>query len=206
MVALHYLKYTHNLSDDDVVAGWVENPYWQYFSGMKWFEHKIPIHPSSMCRWRKRIGEAGAEQLLKTTIEAGLKLKAVKPFMLKRVNVDTTVQEKEIRFPTDGRLYDRARQRLVDASKQRGIKLRQNYNRKSPQLLAQQSRYAHARQMKRAKKCTRKLRTYLGRVIRDIERNCHRPDDRLDQLLDIGVDYAQGYGVSEPKRVTRAVA
>ena len=72
MVALHYLKYTHNLSDDDVVAGWVENPYWQYFSGMKWFEHKAPIHPSSMTRWRKRIGDAGAEQLLKQTIEAGL--------------------------------------------------------------------------------------------------------------------------------------
>jgi IS5 family transposase len=114
MVALHYLKYTYNLSDDDVVATWVENPYWQYFSGMKFFEHEVPINPSSMTRWRKRIGEAGAEELLKETIKAGLKLKAVKPFQLKRVNIDTTVQEKEIRFPTDARLYDRARQRLVD--------------------------------------------------------------------------------------------
>jgi IS5 family transposase len=80
---------------------------------MKWFEHKMPIHPSSMSRWRKRTGDAGAEELLKQTIEAGLKLKAVKTFQLKRVNVDTTVQEKEVRFPTDARLYDRARQRLV---------------------------------------------------------------------------------------------
>lgn len=185
MVALHYLKYTHNLSDDDVVAGWVENPYWQYFSGMKYFEHKMPIHPSSMCRWRKRIGESGAEELLKETIETGLKLKAVKAFMLKRINVDTTVQEKEVRFPTDARLYDRARQRLVDESQKRGICLRQNYNRKSKQLLAQQSRYAHARQMKRAKKCTSKLRTYLGRVIRDIERKCTNPDHNLSQLLTV---------------------
>ena len=77
MVALHYLKYTHNLSDTDVVEAWVENPYWQHFSGMKYFEHKMPIHPSSMSRWRKRIGDAGAEQLLQETIEAGLKLKAV---------------------------------------------------------------------------------------------------------------------------------
>ncbi|MBW2091743.1 MAG: transposase, partial [Deltaproteobacteria bacterium] len=84
MVALHYLKYTHNLSDEEVVAAWVENPYWQYFSGMKWFEHEPPINPSSMTRWRKRIGEAGAEELLKETIEAGLKLKAVKSFQLKR--------------------------------------------------------------------------------------------------------------------------
>ena len=93
MVALHYLKYTHNLSDEDVVATWVENPYWQHFSGMKWFEHELPINASSMTRWRKRIGEAGAEELLKETIKAGLKLKAVKSFQLKRVNIDSTVQE-----------------------------------------------------------------------------------------------------------------
>ena len=186
MVALHYLKYTHNLSDEDVVATWVENPYWQYFSGMKWFEHELPINASSMTRWRKRIGEAGAEEFLKETIKAGLKLKAVKSFQLKRVNIDTTVQEKEIRFPTDARLYDRARQRLVDFAKERGIKLRQNYNRKSKQMLYWQSRYSHARQMKRAKACTRKLRNYLGRVLRDIERNCPDPDRQLQSLMDIG--------------------
>jgi IS5 family transposase len=185
MVALHYLKYTHDLSDESVLLGWIENPYWQYFSGMKWFEHKLPINPSSMTRWRQRIGESGAEQLLKETIEAGLKLKAVKPSQLKRVNIDTTVQEKEIRFPTDSRLYDRARQKLVKAAKSRNIGLRQNYNRKSKQLLCQQSRYSHARQMKRANACTRKLRTYLGRVIRDIERNCPKLDDELQQLLEI---------------------
>jgi IS5 family transposase len=186
MVALHYLKYTHNLSDEDVVTAWVENPYWQYFSGMKWFEHKLPINPSSMTRWRKRIGEAGAEELLTETIKAGLKLKAVKSYQLKRVNVDTTVQEKEIRFPTDARLYDRARQRLVDLAKERRIKLRQNYNRKSKQMLYWQSRYAHARQMNRSKACTRKLRNYLGRVLRDIERNCPEPDNQLQSLIDTG--------------------
>ena len=186
MVALHYLKYTHNLSDEDVVATWVENPYWQYFSGMKWFEHELPINASSMTRWRKRIGEAGAEELLKETIKAGLKLKAVKSFQLKRVNIDTTVQEKEIRFPTDARLYDRARRRLVDFAKERAIKLRQNYNRKSKQMLYWQSRYSHARQMKRAKACTRKLRNYLGRVLRDIKRNCPDADRQLQSLMDIG--------------------
>jgi IS5 family transposase len=186
MVALHYLKYTYNLSDEDVVATWVENPYWQYFSGMRFFEHKLPINPSSMTRWRKRIGEAGAEELLKETIEAGLKLKVVKSFQLKRVNIDTTVQEKEIRFPTDARLYDRARQRLVDFAKDRKIKLRQNYNRKSKQMLYWQSRYSHARQMKRAKACTRKLKNYLGRVVRDIDRNCPEPDHQLQSLMDIG--------------------
>jgi IS5 family transposase len=206
MVSLHYLKYTYNLSDEDVVCGWVENPYWQYFSGMKYFEHEPPIDPSSMTRWRKRIGESGAEKLLEETIAAGLKLKAVKPHQLKRVNVDTTVQEKEIRFPTDARLYDRARQRLVDAAKERCIHLRQNYSRNAKHLLAQQSRYVHARQMKRAKRCNRKLRTYLGRVIRDIERKYPEPDAQLQTLLKIGTrifhqkqkDKNKIYSVHEP--------
>ena len=206
MVALHYLKFSYNLSDEDVVEGWVENPYWQHLSGMKYFEHRVPIDPSSMTRWRKRIGEAGAEELLKETITSGLKLKAVKVHQLKRVNVDTTVQEKEIRFPTDARLYDRARQRLVDYAKERGIDLRQNYNRKSKQMLLRQSRYSHARQMKRAKRGTRKLRTYLGRVIRDIERKYPQPDPQLQSLLDIGTrifnqkrhDKNKVYSVHEP--------
>jgi len=68
------------LNDEDVVATWIENPYWQYFSGMKRFEHEFPINPSSMTRWRKRIGEAGAEEPLKETIKAGLKLKVSSSF------------------------------------------------------------------------------------------------------------------------------
>ena len=182
MVALHYLKFSFNLSDDDVVTGWVENPYWQYLSGMQFFEHEPPIDSSSMTRWRKRIGEAGAEELLKKTIAAGLKLKVVKAHQLKRVNVDTTVQEKDIRFPTDARLYHRARQRLVDAARQCDLPLRKNYNRNAKHLLTQQSRYAHARQMNRARRCTRKLKTCLGRVTRDIKRKCPHPDEQLQSV------------------------
>jgi hypothetical protein len=63
MVALHYLKFTFDLSDEDVVAGWVENPYWQYLSGMKYFEHRRPIDPSSMTHWRQRVGAAGTEAM-----------------------------------------------------------------------------------------------------------------------------------------------
>ncbi len=206
MISLHYLKYTFDLSDEDVLDGWVENPYWQYFSGMKYFEHELPIHPSSMTRWRKRIGETGAEELLKQTIEAGLKLKAIKRTQLKRVNIDTTVQEKDIRFPTDARLYDRARERLVEAAKKEGIKLRQNYNRLSKYHLLRQSRYVHAKQMKRAKKSTKKLRTFLGRVIRDIERKCPKLSEELAQLLETGKriheqerhDKNKVYSVHEP--------
>ncbi|MBR9986252.1 MAG: transposase [Desulfosarcina sp.] len=92
MVSLQYLKHIYNLSDHDVVYGWVENPYWQYLGGMQFFEHNPPINPSSMSRWRKRIGEAGAEALLKETVAAGLTIKVVKPHPFKRVTVDTIVQ------------------------------------------------------------------------------------------------------------------
>jgi IS5 family transposase len=207
MVALHYLKYTFNLSDEAVVEAWVENPYWQHFSGNQYFEHKKPIDPTSMTRFRNRIGEAGAEELLKETIEAGLKLKAIQPHQLKRINVDTTVQEKEVRYPTDARLYDRSRERLVKAARERGIDLRQNYTFKSKDLLLMSHRYAHARQMKRARNCTRKLRTILGRVIRDIERKAPVLDEELRELLAVArhireqerTDQGKMYSVHEPQ-------
>ena len=150
---------------------------------MKHFEHRRPIDPSSMTYWRKRVGAAGAEAMLKETIEAGLALKAIKPSQLARVNVDTTVQEKHVRFPTDARLYNRARARLVKAAERRGIKLRQNYRRIGKRLLLQVNRYMHARQPKRAGRCRKKLRTILGRVIRDIDRKFPRPDGKLSNLM-----------------------
>lgn len=208
MVALHYLKFSYDLSDEDVVAGWIENPYWQYLSGMKFFEHRRPIDPSSMTYWRKRVGEAGAEAMLKETIEAGLALRAIKPSQLARINVDTTVQEKHVRFPTDARLYDRARQRLAKEARRRGIALRQNYRRVGKIQLMMANRYAHARQMKRSRKCQKKLRTILGRVIRDIERNlkCPQPDGKLEKLMEIAKrihaqernDKNKVYSVHEP--------
>ncbi len=76
MAALHYLKYMYNLSDHKVISEWQENPYWQYFSGMKWFEHEVPLCPSSMKSWRQYIRESGAQLLLAETIAAGMKLKA----------------------------------------------------------------------------------------------------------------------------------
>ena len=104
IVSLHYLKYSYNLSDEETVARWGENPYWQYFSGRQYFEHELPIDPSSMTRWRKRIGKEGAEALLKETIITGIKQGHLTKRQCERVNVDTTVQTKNIRFPTDARL------------------------------------------------------------------------------------------------------
>jgi IS5 family transposase len=183
MVALHYLKYQHDLSDEDVVGLWVENPYWQHFSGMSHFQHRMPIDPSSMTRWRKRLGDAGAEQMLRATIEAGIAMRVIRPAELKRVNVDTTVETKAIRFPTDARLYQRMRERLVKAARAEGLTIKQSYQHVGRRLLMQSSRYAHARQMKRARACTRKLKTQLGRVIREVQRQAAEPSMKLDKLL-----------------------
>ena len=183
MVALHYLKYQSDLSDEDVVSAWVENPYWQHFSGERYFQHSLPIDPSSMTRWRTRLGDAGAEQMLRATIEAGMKMKAIRPTQLQRINVDTTVQTKAVRYPTDARLYHRCRARLVKAARAAGVNIKQSYEHVGRRLLMQSSRYAHARQMKRAQACTRRLRTQLGRVLREIERQVEQPTGELNKLL-----------------------
>ncbi len=184
MVALHYLKYQHDLSDENVVAHWLENPYWQHFSGERYFQHRLPVDASSMTRWRRRLGEAGAEQMLRETIAAGIKMGAIGAAQLKRINVDTTVQTKAVRYPTDARLYHRCRERLVKAARREGVVVKQSYRHVGKRLLLASSRYAHARQMKRARGATRKLRMQLGRVVREIERQVTSPSEKLSKLLD----------------------
>jgi len=170
MVALHYIKHIYDLSDDLVLAGFLENPYWQFFCGMEYFQHRLPCDPTSLVKWRKRVGAEGIEQLLKETIEAAKRHQALKKQEIETVNVDTTVQEKAIAFPTDARLYHKARRALVRLSAQIGLRLRQSYSRLGKKALFGQSRYAAAQQMQRARKQTKKLRTYLGRVLRNVER------------------------------------
>ncbi len=183
MVGLHYLKYAFNESDESVVARWVENPYWQYFCGFEYLQHECPIHPTSMVKWRQRIGVQRLELLLAETIAIALGHKQVTSQQLRKITVDTTVQEKAIAFPTDARLYSKMLLRLVNLAKRRDVVLRQTYIRKAPQILRQQGRYGHARQFKRAKRCTRQLRTLLGRVVRDIRRKAEVVDAELETFL-----------------------
>lgn len=184
MVGLHYLKHLFDESDESVVAKFVENPYWQYFCGREYFEHQLPCHPTSLVKWRRRVGTDGIEKLLKQTIATAKQERALKDHEVKRVTVDTTVQEKAIAFPTDARLYYKARRALVSAAGSAGIILRRNYNRVSRLALIKQARFAHAKQMKRARRETKRLKIYLGSVIRDIQRKCPEPDELLKQLLD----------------------
>ena len=105
MVGLHYLKHAFDESDESVIDRWIENPYWQYFCGFDHMQHQCPIHPTSMVKWRQRVGAEKLESLLAETIRIALKDKQVTSQQLRKVTVDTTVQEKAIAFPTDARLY-----------------------------------------------------------------------------------------------------
>ncbi len=183
MVGLHYLKHLYDVSDERAVAGFVENPYWQYFCGEEFFVHELPCDPTSLVKWRKRIGPGGMEKLLAETIAAAQRQQALKPSEIRRVNVDTTVQEKAIAFPTDARLYHKARCVLVREAQRVGIELRQSYRRVGKRALQKQGRHAHAQQLKRARKETRKLRTYLGRVLRDIQRKAATSGIEVDPQL-----------------------
>ena len=184
VAGLLYLQHAYALSDEAVVARWAENPYWQHFCGETFFQHRLPLDPSSLTRWRQRIGEEGVEWLLTQTIEAGKRAGTVKGSDLKRITVDTTVMEKNIAHPTDARLYETARRKLVGLAREAGIGLRQNYNRLAPRLAGQVGRYAHARQFKRMRKALRRLKGYTGRVLRDIERQLNRvPEGALKSRL-----------------------
>jgi len=183
MVGLHYLKSAFDESDESVVDRFLENPYWQYFCGYDFFLHELPLDPTSLVKWRKRIGPEGAEKMLKETIEVAKKKKQINKQEMKRINVDTTVQEKAVAFPTDAKLCYKMREVLVNEAVQRGINLRQTYKRVAKKALVMQGRWRHARRFKRAEKNVKKLRTYLGRVIRDIRRKAQSIDESLEEKL-----------------------
>jgi IS5 family transposase len=142
----------------------------QWFCGCEYFQHELPCDPSSLTRWRKRLGPDGLETLLAATIQAGLESGTVRPSSLERVSVDTTVQPKAITHPTDAKLYLKALQALVRLAKKYGLKLRQAHTRLAKRAAVQVGRYAHARQMQRMRRELKRLKTYLGRVYRDVAR------------------------------------
>jgi IS5 family transposase len=185
VVGLLYLKHAFDESDESLLERWVENPYWQYFCGFTTMQHELPIHPTSLVKWRKRIGAEKLGELLKETLALALRERVVAPQELQQVNVDTTVQEKNITHPTDSKLLYRALQKLTAAAQARGIALRQSYRRVAKAAARMAGRYAHAKQFKRMRKELRKLRTWLGRVLREIERKVPAPDAALQALLDL---------------------
>jgi IS5 family transposase len=183
MVGLMMLQHMNGLSDEQVVYQWVQNPYWQYFCGYDYLQWELPCDPTSMTRWRKRLGPENLEKVLAQTIVTALQTEAVAPQDLKRVIADTTVMEKNISFPTDSKLLNRAREQLVELADDCGLKLRQSYARVGKFAALNAGKYAHAKQFKRMRKEVKKLKNYLGRTVRDIER-------QIQDSLDLQVEFA----------------
>jgi len=170
MAGLHLLKHMKGLSDEETCATWLENPYFQAFCGETHFQHRLPFDRSSMTRWRQRIGANDLEALLAETIAVAVKTKAVSERQLERITVDTTVQTKAIAHPTDSHLILRAIEWLNRLAKRHGINLRQSFLRLATRARREVARLLHGRGHKQGLRWLRNMRTWLGRLIRDIRR------------------------------------
>jgi transposase, IS5 family len=170
MIGLVVLQNMYKLSDEGVVMQWRENVYWQYLCGYDYLQWGEVIDPSSLTRFRKRLGKEGMEKLLAITVSVAIKSGLIKERDCKKVTVDTTVMAKNIEYPTDFKLMEKARKKLVSTAEKAGIVLRQNYNLVSKKLLRQIGGYLHAKQIKRAKRVMKKFKTVVGRLLRDCKR------------------------------------
>ena len=179
MAGLHLLKHMEGLSDEAVCKRWVENPYFQYFCGEQFFCHKLVLDRSSMTRWRGRIGADKLELLLAETLAVAVRTQAVSERAMERVTLDTTVQTKAVAHPTDSHLLMHGIERLNALAKKHDIKLRQSFLRVGRQAKRDVSRLIHGRGHKQAMRWVRKLRTWLGRLDRDIGRKI-AGDDMLE--------------------------
>jgi len=178
MVGMFLLKETFNLADEQVWDRWVNDPYFQYFTGEEFFQHTLPHERSGMSHWRKRIGDR-LDILLAETLRIACDTGALKKRDLARVTVDTTVQEKNVTFPTDAKLLNTAIQKLGELAKINDVGLRQSYTRLATNAAMMAQRYSHAKQFNRRNARIKFLRTRLGRLIRDIRRKIEdRPDLR----------------------------
>ena len=183
MAGLTFLKYMNDLSDQEVLDRWCENPYWQYFCGGIHFEHTPPTDQATMSRWRARAGENGATEMIKEILAAAVRNKVAKKGDFERVNVDTTVQEKNIRFPTDARTLDRARERVVSIGEKLNVKFGRTYIRRGKKMLRKHSGYVKAKQFNRADNAVRTLKQYLSNVINDVDVSPIIPETPRQKIL-----------------------
>lgn len=165
MVGCLLLKRIYNLGDETLATAWVMNPYMQYFTGAAYFEHRFPCDPSDFVHFRKRIGEAGIEKIFFYSIQ--IHGKDAKSSM---VLSDTTVQENNTTFPTDAKLAKKIIDKCNTIAEREGINQRQTYVRVSKQLLRDTHNSKHPKRRKKAKKAQKKLRTYAGRLVRELGR------------------------------------
>jgi len=182
VAGLLILKHLHSLSDEALCARWLENPYFQFFCGEETFRHELPFDRSSLTRWRQRLGDERLAALLQESLSVAHRTGAIETKDLERVVIDTTVQPKDVAYPTDVRLQHRMLQKLVALAQRHGVRLRQSYLRVAKRAALMSGRYLHAHQFKRARREMRFLRARLGRVMRDIRRKIDG-DEKLQAIF-----------------------
>jgi IS5 family transposase len=176
VIGLLLLKHIYGLSDEGVCERWVCDPYFQYFTGEEFFQHVFPHERSDLSHWRKRLG-GKLELLLAESLRVAHEVGALRTKDLAQVNVDTTVQPKNVTFPTDAKLLHAAILGLNRLAMKHAVKLRQSYLRLTKRAAMMAGRYSHAKQFKRHHRELRFLRTRLGRLVRDIRRKIKGKED-----------------------------
>ncbi|HEY9168042.1 MAG TPA: IS5 family transposase, partial [Lutibacter sp.] len=166
MVGLLILKHLRNISDESVVEQWTENLYYQYFCGQQEFSSSEPCEASELVHFRKRIGESGIELILKESIRIN-----GDDSNDDQVSIDTTVQEKNITFPTDAKLHKKIIKKCLAIAKKEQLSVRQTYTRTLKKLGVDQRFRNHPRNKSKAKKADKKVKTIAGRLVRELERN-----------------------------------
>ena len=165
MVSLLILKQLRNLSDESVVLQWSENSYYQYFSGEDSFCSGAPCVPTELIEFRKRIGEEGVELILKESIRIN-----GKDGKGTTLSGDTTVQEKNITYPTDDKLYKKIIHKCQSIAQEEELELRQSYKRTIKKLSIQQRLKRKKNGGILARKASKKVKTIAGRLVRELER------------------------------------
>jgi IS5 family transposase len=184
MLGMLILKATYDLSDEAVFQRWTCDPYFQFFSGEAYFQHRVPHERSGLSHWRNRLGADILNAMLRESLTVAQDAGALSKHDMEVVTVDTTVQEKSVRFPTDAALLYTALVKLGAEARAAGIKLRQSYVRVGKRAQIMAGRYAHAKQHKRMRKQLKFLKNRLGRVVRDIERNTEGNCDKQAAFAD----------------------
>ena len=164
MVGLLLLKQLENLSDEDLMLQYKRNPYFQYFCGSTDYEPKEPCHSTELVKFRNRIGKEGFEYIFKMSVEMhGDKAEE------EQVIIDSTVQESNLTFPTDGKLALKIIIHLIHIAKKESIKLRRSYAKELKKLRIQLRFYRHPRKIKTALGAMKRIRAIAKIIMRDIE-------------------------------------
>ena len=186
MCGVMILQHMFNESDEQVVQKWVENPYWQAFCGYDFLQWELPFHPTSLVRWRQRLGTAGMEKILQISIAVALKTKTVTPQELTRTVSDTTVMPKAVTHPVDAKLIRRSIERIVRAAQAVGVRLKRTYARVATWALKDYLRLAHGKKFRKAQRPLRRLKRYLTKLLKDLDPHINSASPQLLRDMIIG--------------------